>query len=233
MMTKKTAQCPIYELPLPGINTEPRVKTPRRREPMQPPRPYTEQEMAHIWSSLEKRGTTVTRLTCALGEESGLRIGEVMDIRLNDVDLDARRMFIRQRSRTTTETWVPFHDKTANYLKIWLAERDPSVKHDFLLHLPNGRSHNRRTLLDAIARVVCKTVGLRKVNEDGLDSWSFHRLRHTMASRLVSYGADAATVMAIGGWKTPKSMAGHIKLGYDGVDRRYRDAMARAAGHKS
>ncbi len=204
----------------------------RRRAPTRLPRPYTEREMAIIWSLLERRGTTVTRLACALAEEGGPRVGELANARLGDVDLVGRRLFIRLPNKTMTERWVPYHDKTDKYLRIWLAERDPSVKHDHLLHQPNGRPYKHASLHYAIARVVCKTVLHKKVNEDGLDRWSTHRLRHVMASRLVENGADAATVMAVGGWVSPRAMAGYAAVSDNAADRGYREAMARAAERK-
>jgi len=232
VMTKKTAECPVCKRQLSGIKTGPRVKSHLRREPKRLPPPYSEQELAHIQSWQEKRGTTVTRLACALAEESFLRVGEIINLALADVDLAGRRLFIR-RNKTSTETWVPFHDKPDKYLRIWLAERDASVQHEYLLCRPNGRPHNGNTLHNAIAGVVCKTVGHRKVNEDGLDSWSANKLRCTMALRLVENGADAATVMAAGGWKTTESMAGYARVENYVADRGYQEAMARAAERKS
>ncbi len=228
-MNVKTATCPLCKRPLQGMETRDRVRSHERRKLTPIARPYTEQELAEIWSLLEQRGTTVTRLVYAMGEESGLRIGEIADLTLADVDLAGRRLFIRSRTSWRTEPWVPYFEKTHAYLQIWLAERDASVGHDHLLHLPNGRPYNRGTLHNAIAKVICKTVGGCKVNEDGLDRWSFHRLRCTLAARLVSYGADAATVMSIGGWKSTHSMDALARIEYDVVDRRYREAMARAA----
>jgi integrase len=167
-----------------------------------------------------------------LAEEGGPRIGEICRIKVSDVDLERRRILIGLPNKTMTERFVRFHDKTAKFLKLWLAERDPSVRHDYLLHRPNGRPYNNLSLHYAIAKVVCKTVLHKKVNEDGLDVWSTHRLRHVMASRLVSNGADAATVMSMGGWTTGGAMAGYAQVQDHVADRGYHEAMARAAERK-
>jgi integrase/recombinase XerC len=205
----------------------------RPREPKRLPRPYNDQEMAEIWRLLGERGTPVARLAVAIAEESGLRVGEIANLRLSDVDRSGRRLFVRLPNKTMTEAWVPFHDKTLKYLEIWLAERDSSVKHDHLLHQRNRRPYNNASLHYAIARIVCKTVQHKTVNDDGLDEWSTHRLRHTMATRLVANGADTATVMAIGRWAVAQSMVGYTEVGDSVADRAYRETMTRVVERKS
>ncbi len=56
---------------------------PRRRQP----RPFEEDQMQFIWKLLDERGTPMTRLVMALGEEGGIRLGEMTRIRLQDVDM--------------------------------------------------------------------------------------------------------------------------------------------------
>jgi integrase/recombinase XerC len=72
----------------------------------------------------------------------------------------------------------------------------------------------------------------KRVNETGLDKWSTHRLRHTMASTLVSSGADAATVMASGGWKSYEAMAVYARVDTDVARRGYDEAMRRSQDQK-
>jgi integrase/recombinase XerC len=217
-----------------GFRTDnPVTRFHRRREPKRLPRPYSDSEMAEIWRLLEERGTPVARLAVAIAEESGLRVGEIANLRVSDVDLVGHRLFVRLPNKTMTERWAPYHDKVAKYLPVWMAQRGASVKHDHLLYQPNGRPYKNASLHYAIARVVCKTVKHKKVHDDGLDAWSTHRLRHVMATRLVSNGADAATVMSIGGWVTAESMAGYAAVEDHVADRGYREAMQRAAERKS
>ena len=61
-----------------------------------------------------------------------------------------------------------------------------------------------------------------------------------MASNLVSAGADAATVMAAGGWRTYEAMCGYAKVdedvarrGYDEATKRARDLKATAPRKKT
>src|ERR1700731_3086267 len=50
--------------------------------------------------------------------------------------------------------------------------------------------------------------GGRIVNETGLETFSIHRLRHTLASNLASGGADVTTMMTCLGWVSPSSIDG-------------------------
>jgi site-specific recombinase XerD len=205
-----------------------------QRRPKRLPRPYSEEEMQYIWSLLLRRGSTVAKLTVAIAEESGLRIGEITNLRLSDIDLQGRRLFVRLPNKTLTERFAPFGEKTYCYLQSWLAERDCSASNDHLLLNAKGRPYGSASLHYEVARAICKTVQHRKVNEDGLEKWSTHRLRHTMATRLVNNGADAATVMAVGGWATADAMCGYSQVDPEVSQRGYREAMERAkAGRES
>ena len=64
-----------------------------------------------------------------------------------------------------------------------------------------------------------------RTNPWGLESFSFHRLRHFMASTLSNHGADAGTVMAVGGWVSARSMEAYVKLQPETVRRSYDEAM--------
>jgi integrase len=199
----------------------------RAKSPKRLPRPYTEHEMALAWRYLEERGSTQAKVAVALAEESGARIGEIANARLSDLDLVGRRLFIRLPNKTMTERWVPFHDKSQSLLKLWLTERDKNLGHDHLLHTRAGKPYKNDSLHYEIANAVCKTVVHRKKNEEGFDTWSTHRLRHTMATRLVRNGANAATVMAIGGWVTAQAMTGYAEVEDEVAFRGYSEAMRR------
>jgi integrase/recombinase XerC len=66
--------------------------------------------------------------------------------------------------------------------------------------------------LNEFKRSLCKTYQGRVANETGLDAFSIHRLRHTLASNLASGGADDNTLMTCLGWVSPASVDGYTKL---------------------
>ena len=52
----------------------------------------------------------------------------------------------------------------------------------------------------------------KAVRATGLDPFRFHDLRHTFASRLAMNGANDRTLMALGGWKSPRMLDRYAHL---------------------
>lgn len=196
------------------------------------PRPLDATEVDFTWKLLFERGNARLRLATAIALESGLRIGEICRLRLQDINLQKRTLFIGLPNKGNRERMAFFSDETARYYNEWLQERDPDCGHHFLLHNTRGNPCNVGPLGQEFSHVLCKTFHGIKVHETGWDRWSTHRLRHTMASNLVSAGADAATVMAAGGWRTYEAMCGYAKVD-DAVARRgYDEAMKHDSDRK-
>jgi integrase/recombinase XerC len=192
------------------------------------PRPLEANELDLMWQLLDGRGNTCLRLAAAIAEESGLRIGEICRLRLTDVDVIRQRLFVALPNKTSCERWAFFGEKTKRFFIVWMAERSTRCAHNYLLHNTFGGPLTSNTLIHQFNRILCKTYEGKIVNEVGFDKWSTHRLRHTMASNLVSAGADAATVMAAGGWKSYETMAGYARVDQDVARRGYDEAMRRA-----
>lgn len=202
----------------------------RQKKPHRLPRPLSADEQRFAWELLQERGNTRLRLAFAIGEESGMRIGEICRIRLSDVDASARRIFVRLPNKKNRERYAFFGAKTTKYLAEWLAERDASRGHDHLLYNYScfKTPFNTNSLGGAFSKVLCKTYKGKMLHDRGFEKWSTHRLRHTMSTNLVAGGADAAVVMAAGGWLDPDTMAGYTKINEAQVKRGYQEAMHRA-----
>jgi site-specific recombinase XerD len=160
-----------------------------------------------------------------VAEESGLRISEICRLQLEDIDLASQRLFVRLPNKTMTERWAFFSSKTVHFFHEWMAERDPKTGHNHVITNMIGGPASPQSLHDEFRRTLCKTYHGQTIHEIGLDKWSTHRLRHTMASNLASAGADLATVMAAGGWVTTDSMAGYVEIPVERVRRGYEEAM--------
>jgi integrase/recombinase XerD len=168
-------------------------------------RPYNDQDLRKVWECVERTGKLELMLAFSIGEECGLRIGEVANIRLSDIDHSAQTIFVRLPTKNKHTRTVPFHGKVKKYLGLWMAKRDPGCKSDHLLH-NNVSNRFTGTHLDAWFK---NHLGSEP---DPAGSFNFHRLRHTWATRLMNNGMELAVLKELGGWERWNSMQRYIKV---------------------
>jgi integrase len=168
-------------------------------------RPYTDHDLNTIWKCVERTGRLELMLAFAIGQETGLRIGEVCNIRLSDIDQQAQTIFVRLPTKNGKTRSVPFHEKVKRYLNLWLAKRDPRCTHDHILHNQAFRPY------DTIKFDAWFKKNLKGESEPAR-SFVFHRLRHTWATRLMNSGMELAVLKVLGGWESWSSMQHYIKV---------------------
>jgi site-specific recombinase XerD len=183
-------------------------------------RPYNNRDLEAIWKCVESSGKLELMLAFTIGEECGLRVGEVANIRLSDVDELAQTIFVRLPTKNSRTRTVPFHGKVKKYLTLWLAKRDPRCVHDHLLHntVSNRFTQNQ---LDAWFN------NLLREEPDPAGSFNFHRLRHSWATNLMNNGMELAVLKELGGWMNWNSMQRYIKVLEGTVRRQYEAAYAK------
>ena len=159
---------------------------------------------------------------------SGLRIGELCRLRLQDINLTKQSLFVGLPNKGNRERNAFFADLTNRFYHEWIKERDPECNHDYLFHNTRGNPCTVPSLIHEFCRVLCKIHKGKKVHETGFDKWSTHKLRHTMASNMVSAGADAATIIGPGGWNSYQAMCGYARVDVDVARRGYDEATKRA-----
>jgi integrase len=206
----------------------------RQKKPHRLPRPLSNEELELAWEILHERGDARLRLAFAIGEESGMRIGEISRIRLSDLDASGHRILVRLPNKKNRERHAFFGPKTAKYLAEWLAERDSSCGHDHLLYNYWHRKtpFTTNSLGAAFSCVLCKSYGGKTLYERGFEKWSTDRLRHTMSINLAAGGADAAVIMVAGGWLDPDTIVGCVKVSEAQAKRGYEEAMRHVDQHQ-
>jgi integrase len=168
-------------------------------------RPYTDHDLNTIWKCVERTGRLELMLAFAIGEETGLRIGEVCNIRLSDIDQEAQTLFVRLPTKNMKTRSVPYHEKVKRYLELWLVKRDPRCTNDHLFHNKAFRRY------DTIKFDAWFKKNLRDEAEPAR-SFAFHRLRHSWATRLMNSGMELAVLKVLGGWESWSSMQRYIKV---------------------
>lgn len=187
------------------------------KRPHREPRPYSRAELARIRSMV--KNDALLRLAVEIGVESGLRISETCNLRTTDYDLERQHFFVRLPTKTRSERYVPFATRTKNALQAWIKQR-PTASHDYLLVGRDNKPLRKYTLRNRLKNL------LR--GAEGLDRFSYHRLRHTASS--AAYPAmDVPSLMKTFGWQSQSVMQGYTKVDGASVRRSYSRAMDRTA----
>lgn len=118
------------------------------------------------------------------GLNTGLRKGELFNLRWPDVDLVGAQLTVRGDGAKSGQTrHVPLNTEAAAVLQSW---RTSTTADDYVFP---GRADSGDGRLDNV-----KKGWLALVNAAKLEAFRFHDLRHTFASKLVMAGVDLNTV---------------------------------------
>ena len=125
------------------------------------------------------------RLVVLLGADAGLRRGEIMNLRWDDVDFNNNQLYIAP-NKTEYYRYVPMTESLRNALQ----RVKIGAKSSFVVSF--GRTRNIDSLT-AMYRGTAKTAGVASF---------LHKLRHTFASQLVQNGVELYTVSKLLGHRT-------------------------------
>lgn len=131
------------------------------------------------------------RVLFALIYSAGLRVGEVCNLKINDIDSD--RMLIRViKTKGKTDRYVPLSRYLLTGLRKYLKSAKPKV------YLFNGKGKGDplgRSAVQQSFRLAIKKAGIIK-------DVSVHTLRHTYATHLLEQGVDIVTIKELLGHST-------------------------------
>lgn len=166
------------------------------------PRPYADEELKIIDSLLQATGDPRLELAVAIGLEAGLRIGELCELRVSDVELEKQRLRVRSSSRTGVQRFAYFHCRTKRALECWLGKR-PDVSHDHLLTANSGIPLRKHLLRARLKDALC--------GDGKLTAFSFQRLGETAAARMCPE-MDPLSAMANFGWRSERPFDRYRRL---------------------
>jgi integrase/recombinase XerC len=130
--------------------------------------------------------------------DGGLRLAELVGLRLHDLDLHARIVYVAGKGtarRGPRHRAVPFGIKTAQTLNRYLRERGRHPYRDAPpLWLGTG---GRVTLSEDAVRLMLRRRGERA----GITGLHPHTLRHTWAHSFRAAGGSEGDLMTLGGWR--------------------------------
>jgi integrase/recombinase XerD len=110
---------------------------------------------------------------------TGIRIGEALGLKLNDLDIKGRKVHLYEGEKNSMGRVVYLSDDALFAIKLWLRRRDKNKEFVFY-----GQSHGH----------LCYSTGrglfIKYLKKAGLDQkgYTVHCLRHTFASELLNAG---------------------------------------------
>jgi len=194
--------------------TNPVKRNRRLRVPRPLPRSLRDQEVERLFGVIEgKRDIAMFKLML----RCGLRVEEVSNLRLGDIDLKRRRIIVQQgKGGKGRVVYISddAHDALVAYLKIRSHYR---VKKVFLVEKGNykGQPISIRGIQKRIEYYAKKT---------GMNV-SCHRLRHTMATQLLNAEAEVETIQDLLGHNWITTTQRYCKVSNLKVQRDYFKAM--------
>jgi integrase/recombinase XerD len=148
---------------------------------------------------------------------TGIRIGEALGLRLNDLDVQDRKVHLFQGEKNSMGRVVYLSEDALFALKRWLHERDKSKA--FLFH---GHGHGH----------LCYSTGrslfVKYLKKAGLDQkgYTIHCLRHTCASELLNAGMRLECVQQLLGHQDIEVTRRYARLTDTTREQEYFRAMA-------
>lgn len=155
------------------------------QEPEPLPRALSDEQVHRFLATIEQ---VLDRAVFLLLVRSGIRLGELVALELQDIDLEPQQLFIRQGHKNRRGRVVYFSADAGQALQRWLQDRC-SQQTSKLFHNPYGRALNHRWVQRHF-----RTYAQRAELERRL---TVHSLRHTFACQLLNAGVDLVTLQEL------------------------------------
>ena len=148
---------------------------------------------------------------------TGIRIGEALGLRLNDLDVQDRKVHLFQGEKNSMGRVVYLSEDALFALKRWLQERDKDK--EFLFY---GQSRG------PICYSTGRSLFVKYLKKAGLDQkgYTIHRLRHTCASELLNAGMRLECVQQLLGHQDIEVTRRYARLTDTTREQEYFRAMA-------
>ncbi|MEU4933225.1 tyrosine-type recombinase/integrase [Streptomyces yokosukanensis] len=197
------------------------------------PRPMTAEIYAALLAALRTRRD---RALLEVMWEGGLRPGEVLGLRLEDISYGRRRITVRKRDdhprgvqqKSRRDRVVDLlEDRALPALNDYVLRERPTDTDSAWVFLVGGRGKRRTEPLsyDGMVRMFARAATRAGVR----DAWlTPHSLRHTHATRMFEGGMRELTLMTRLGHATPDSMKVYTRVSDPDVIRDYRQAIGEA-----
>jgi integrase/recombinase XerD len=186
------------------------IVSPRTRPLERPPRAMPWKDVQRLLRAIDIHASLGRRdfallLTMAT---YGMGAGEVLGLRVDDVDWEARILHVR-RAKTGTAMALPLLDPVARALAEYLRHGRPRHATAREIFVSHGMPYNRMTAASAIRHRLVKHAAAAGLTPAFIGS---HVLRHSHACRQIELGATPKVVSDILGHRRPSSTSAYVRV---------------------
>ncbi|NIQ37329.1 MAG: tyrosine recombinase XerC [Proteobacteria bacterium] len=215
----------VREQAIPSNPAE-RVNTPRQEKTI--PNVLSVDDAFRLMESPEKRTPSAARDRAILETlySSGLRVGELVGLDVDSIDLDLGVVRIMGKGRK--ERIVPLGSKAADALKDYLDQRGVFQKGDGGEEALFLNASGKRLTTRSVARIVEKYAKRSHLSR----RVSPHSLRHTFATHLLNGGADLRGIQELLGHVSLSTTQKYTHVGIDRLIEVYDKAHPRSWRNK-
>lgn len=196
------------------------------------PRPMTGEQVERFFAGLRRLRDQAAFLLMLQG---GLRPGEVLNLKLEDVQYGRRRVVVRHRedhpkgvrTKSRTERVVDLHEPEAlATLSAYVANERPREAQNPFVFLVGGGGKKRLEPLgyDALVRLFARTCERAGIREPWMTP---HALRHTHATRMWEGGMRELTLQKRLGHASPDATKVYTRVSDEAVVAEYRLALGK------
>lgn len=166
---------------------------------------FTEEQVRELLAQPNKKTFVGFRDYCGMLVllDTGLRLSELLNIRIEDVDLQQRKMKIMGKG--AKERFVFFNTTTRDALKKYMDVRGRSLHHSFLWVSREEGPLKRETIQERLANYG-KQAGLNNVRV------SPHTFRHTFAKLFILNGGNTLALQNLLGHSTLEMVRHYVNL---------------------
>lgn len=195
---------------------------PRMRQTRRLPEILTQSEVAHVFdnaSSLRNKAILMTIYG------AGLRVSEVCNLRVRDIDSESMRIFVRY-GKNGKDRYTILSQKNLEVLReYWLAYRPKHQDGWLFLNKDGSSKMHFRTAQDAFNAAI-KRAGIKK-------DVTTHTLRHCFATHLLEAGTDVCRIKQLLGHTHIQSTTFYLHLlNFDSKLQSPLDTMPKKRGRK-
>ncbi len=165
---------------------------------------------------LRKRFTTRDKCMMLMLLRCGMRIGELLALKLQHINLKERTVIIHESVKNGKGRVAYISDDAYKALRKWIRARDP--KKEYLFYSRRGLNMTYGSARSSFIKCLRKTRLVRK-------GYTLHCLRHTFASELLSAGMPLESLQILMGHSNIEVTRRYARLTNKALEKDYFQAM--------